>query len=234
MAFTCSSIRICGQSSPGPSFLPLLHPLTTLQCSPHHCFIMLLQHNRGRKKWKSFKAEESSSLNQRGWGPGDLMTVPQYKENCAVILIFPLNLQSIFNLCLCVNSIDLITIVKSIKSQQALLRGAQDSIHATFTFSSSCLCFLFSSTASLFCSSFLRCSSTFFWRSSIWRSTCSLALRSRSMIWDSRKAEHIYNICACMQGKKQKQNQSLACWHIVYEQPTAIILLLMAFKEQQG
>lgn len=49
---TCSSIWVCGQSSPGPSFLPLLHTLTTLQCPPHHCFVVLLQQNRGRGKRK--------------------------------------------------------------------------------------------------------------------------------------------------------------------------------------
>lgn len=48
---TCSSIWVCGQPSPGPSFLPLLNSLTTFQCPPHHCLVVLLQHN-GQKKRK--------------------------------------------------------------------------------------------------------------------------------------------------------------------------------------
>lgn len=60
--------------------------------------------------------------------------------------------------------------------------------HTELTFSSSCFCFLFSSTAALLCSSFLRWSSSFRCLSSICFSTWSLALRSLSRIWDPRTA----------------------------------------------
>lgn len=74
---TCSSIWVCGQSSPGPSFLPLLHTLTTLQCPPHHCFIVLLQHNRGRGKRKMWVIYSSATFipKPKAEREGDIKTV---------------------------------------------------------------------------------------------------------------------------------------------------------------